>query len=315
MRKQVIGAIVVAMLVVSIAAFAAIRPHDTGIGGMTLESAPVGMSRDVASIGQPEKAAAPASQTSASGTAASNMASVAARAAGRPSFLAPQIARNGKISLFVESADKAATQLTQLARRQGGDVFSLEFQNASDSSAASGEMQIRVPADRFESTMEAIAQAGRVRDRSVTAQDLTGDIADSSARLRNLLRTEDDIRRIMDRSGSVEEVMDVENQLSSVREQIETLESGLKTMHGQVVYSTIDVSLQTEGANAPVEPAALAQLGTAWKNAVHSLTQTTVNLIATIMWIVVFAPYVLAVALVALAVRGWLRRRTALSSS
>ena len=169
------------------------------------------------------------------------------------SLAAPQIARTGRVSLFVANVDTAVSALSRVAQSQGGDVFSLDVSNGDGGAAeANGRMQLRVPADRFDAAMNGIAAAGRVRERFADAQDLTGDITDSSARLRNLRRTEADIRRIMDRSGNVSQVMDAENQLSQVREQIETLESDVKSMRGRVAYATIDVSLQAEASTAPV---------------------------------------------------------------
>jgi hypothetical protein len=100
----------------------------------------------------------------------------------------------------------------------------LQVNNAYAATKAGADMSIRVPAGRFDAALAAVAQIGKVRDRSVSAQDLTGEITDSSARLRNLRRTEADIRKIMDRSGTIAQVLDAENQLSQVREQIETLE-------------------------------------------------------------------------------------------
>jgi hypothetical protein len=221
----------------------------------------------------------------------------------------PQIARTGKVNLFVADVDKSVSTLSRIARQQNGDVFALQVTNADAATRASADMSIRVPADRFDATLAAVTQAGNVRDRSVSAEDLTGDITDSSARLRNLRRTESDIRKIMDRSGTVTQVLDAENQLSQVREQIETLESEIKSMEQRVVYSTIDVGLEAEAANAPVEPTAVSQLGAAWQASVHAFSQTTVALIAIALWLVVFAPYVLIAALVAFAAYAQLRKR------
>lgn len=223
---------------------------------------------------------------------------------------APQIARRGKVSLFVGGVDAAVTSLSRLARRESGDVFSLQVDNAGSSSAkATAEMEIRVPANRFDATMGAIGQVGKVRERSVSAEDLTTNITDSAARLRNLRRTEADIRKIMDRSGSVGQVLDAENQLSQVREQIETLQSDLKSMEGRVAYSTITASIEAESSPAPVEPTALSQLVTAWHAAVHALSQTTVGLIAALLWLLVFVPYFLAASLVAWIVYAQSRKR------
>lgn len=254
--------------------------------------------------------AMPAPQPKLEIRAAAQSESVAS--AGSPALSAPQIARTAKVSLYVSNVDKVAASLARTAKQNDGDVFSSDISNADGSNAQpSGEMEIRVPADRFGSTMAAVMQTGTVRERSTGAEDLTGSITDTDARLRNLRRTEADIRSIMDRSGSVSQIMDAENQLSQVREQIETLESELKDMRLRVAYATIDVDMQAEATTAPVTPTASSQLVSSWHNAVASLGAVTVSLIAAILWFVVFIPYLIAIAAI-----GWLvyvqaRRRTA----
>jgi hypothetical protein len=171
-------------------------------------------------------------------------------------------------------------------------------------------MEIRVPASRFDAAMAGIARTGKLREQSTSAQDMTGDITDSAARLRNLRQTEADIRAIMNRSGSVSQVMDAETQLSSVREQIETLEAQLKSMLNQVAYATIDIDMQAEASTAPVQPTAQAQLASTWNAAIASLGQTTIGLVGALLWTLVFVPYLLAAATIA----WFIYRRLALYS-
>jgi|SRR5579883_1236737 len=224
---------------------------------------------------------------------------------------APQIERTGKVSLYVGDVDAAVRRLSQLARRQSGDVFALTVSNEDRRSAASAQMDLRVPSAAFDATMDGVAAVGKVRERNVSAQDVTGDITDSAARLRNLQQTERDIRAIMDRSGNVSQVMDAENQLSQVREQIEELESSLASMRGQVAYSTISVDVQAEAAAQPVEPNALAQIANAWRAALHALSQTAIAVAALMVWLLVFLPLAAVAALLVLIVSAQLRSRAA----
>jgi hypothetical protein len=104
-------------------------------------------------------------------------------------------------------------------------------------------------------------------------------------------------------------VLNAENQLSHVREQIEQLETELKSMHGRVAYATITLDLQAEVSHAPVQPTAVAQLSSVWHAAIGALSQTTIGLVAALMWLVVFAPYAAAIA--GLATLLYMRRRYA----
>lgn len=210
-----------------------------------------------------------------------------------------QIARSGKVSLYVGNLDSAIRAITGLAQRDGGDVVSM-YSGSTDAGVPTAQMQIRVPADRFDDAMNGAGGIGKIRERSIAAEDLTNDITDSDARLRNLRRTEEDIRAIMDRSGSVAQVLSAEEQVSSVREQIETLESELKQMRGRVAYATIDVSMSLEAAPAPAEPGAASQIQSAWTSALRALAGTGVAAAEITVWLVVFLPvFALGIAIVA----------------
>jgi hypothetical protein len=223
---------------------------------------------------------------SASMPAASNASPVA-------SLAEPQIARVANLSMYVGDVDASAAKVSGVARSDGGEVFSLDL------AAGSGSVVIRVPSQRFDAAMNALVHVGTVRERSASAEDLSGDITDSSAKLRNLRRTESDILRIMDRSGSVDQILNVENQLSDVRQQIETLEADLKTMQRRVTYSTITVQLDAEPVAPAVRPQALVQLANAWRDDVASLGQLAIAVVAMLMWLVVFAPCLAVPAVIA----------------
>ncbi len=205
-----------------------------------------------------------------------------------------QIARTGEISLLVSSVEKAVSAVSTLTREENGDVLALDDKGRTEHGGqSSADMQLRVPEDRFEQTLQALGRIGSARARSINAEDLTTQIVDSGARLRNLRRTEIDIQKIMDRSGSIGQILEAENQLSSVREQIETLDADLKSMRNRVWYSTISVTLAAEASTAPLEPTAAAQLVSSWRAALHAVSQFTIGLAATIVWIAAFVPYLL----------------------
>lgn len=202
------------------------------------------------------------------------------------SLVAPHIAKTANLTLYVSDVDAAAAKIGALAHREGGDVFAL------DVSSQTGNIEVRVPVENFDATMSAVARVGNVRERVSSAEDLSANITDSSAKLRNLRRTEGDILHIMDRSGTVEQVLNVENQLSDVRGQIEQLEADIKSMRQRVAYSTITAELDAEPATVQVQPSAGAQLVNQWNDAVAHLGRLSLSIVAIVMWLVVFAPYI-----------------------
>ncbi|MDQ6932862.1 MAG: DUF4349 domain-containing protein [Candidatus Eremiobacteraeota bacterium] len=293
---------VCAVLVMSIAFFkqsAATHPPPVS----DLESERVAVAKSVkmasgASVGTPEMKVPPRSQAAVSATPKAAIASTT------------QIARVGEISLLVPNLDKAVQAAAVVIQRQSGDLISLDDQNPEESRFhRTAQMEIRVSESRFDATMTALSQVGKARARSISAEDLSSQIVDSAARLRNLRRTESDISKIMDRAGSIGQVLDAENQLSYVRERIETLEAELKTMRTRVRYSTIKVTMEAEAASPVVATSGATQLADAWHSALHAVWQLTLGLAATLMWIAVFVPYVIAATLFLSLLNLQLRKR------
>ena len=218
-----------------------------------------------------------------------------------------QLIRTATISIQVKDVSKALQTATQIAVDQVGDVVNLNDDTPeSPSDAHSATMEIRVPVDNFDRTLGALGKLGKVKARSVSAQDASDQIVDMSARLRNLRRTERDMLNIMDRSGSIDQVLEVTQQLSSVREQIEQLDAQLQSTKYQVAYSTIDITLSSPAVI--VGPTSQKLLGDAWLAAVASLRSFTISLLSLGLWLVAFSPYLAVVALVAVLALRRLRR-------
>ena len=281
-----------AAAIIVVGAFATLAPH------LSTRSGPIEAPQYERMMVAQRSLAAPPAPTPAATPAPMGGASAAV-----------EIARTGTIALLAVNVDTAVSRISELAREAGGNVFGLDAQSAGDGSGSqSATLTIRIEATRFDAMMAQLATLGTVRSRSVRAEDLASSITDSSARLRNLKRTESDMLKIMDRSGRVGEILDVENQLSNVREQIETLQADVASMRGRVAYSTIDIQLNAEAKSAPVEPNALTQLKNTFSAASHSLADTTIALIAAFIWAVVFAPFAIAFGVVLWVARRLLHR-------
>jgi hypothetical protein len=70
-------------------------------------------------------------------------------------------------------------------------------------------------------------------------------------------------------------------------------------MHGQVAYSTIDIDMLAEGANAAVDPSPASQIADATQAAVHAVVQFSIGVVGMLVWLAVFAPYLAVAALLA----------------
>jgi anti-sigma factor RsiW len=221
----------------------------------------------------------------------------------------PQLIRTGSMSLLVPDVEHAVGQLAMLAQMQFGDVVSLDDQTPSQPGIRhTAQVQLSVPADRFDDTMAALAKIGAVQSRSINAENVSDQIVDAQARLRNLRHTEADMLRILDRSGKIPDVLDVTQQIAQVREQIEQLDAQLQSMQHRVAYSTISVAIEDEKPVASAEPSLGAQLSDSWAAATRSVRNVSLKLASVVLLLVAFAPYWVVISIVALLVANRLRK-------
>jgi Flp pilus assembly protein TadB len=107
-------------------------------------------------------------------------------------------------------------------------------------------MQIRVPADKFQESLDEIRKtADRVLVETVSGKDVTEEFVDIEARLKTKKALEERFLEIMKTAKTVQDALNVERQLASVRTEIERIEGRKRFLESQTSLSTINIELQT----------------------------------------------------------------------
>ena len=218
----------------------------------------------------------------------------------------PQLVKSGTLMLTVDSVGQTIEKVVAIARQQQGDLLKLqdELPN-SPGSRHLAQMQVRVPQQNLDALLKALTQIGTVQQQTISADDVSSQLVDNQARLRNLRKTEATLLEIMNRSGSVADVLKVAQELSKVRNSIEQIDAQLKDLQNQVAYSVVTIHLQQESATIPAQPQLQAQVQETWEQATHSVGSFTVSLMKLGLWLLAYSPYWLAIGLGAIALRRW----------
>jgi hypothetical protein len=164
-----------------------------------------------------------------------------------------------------------------------------------------------VPAERFDEALDRLKElAVRVSGEQVASKDVTEEFVDTDARLRNLRATEARYLDLLQQARTVEDVLRVEQQLSNIRGQIEQLQGRLQFLERSAQTSTITVELRPYalGQSQPGDWNPLPVV----RNALAALLNTAQFLLAALIWVVIFTPIWLPVALL---IRRWRRGRAA----
>jgi hypothetical protein len=205
----------------------------------------------------------------------------------------PQLIRTADLSLRLESIDKTIIQLRRILQSKQGDIYN--FQD--DRPQGNGEhrratLMLKVPSTALDETLAEIIKLGRVESQAIKSEDVTQQLVDTDARLKNLRQQEDLTRKIMERSGSVKDILAVSQQLSQIREQIEQLDASVKNLQQQVGYSTINLTVEEVQSGNLAGDGFGVQVGETWKNSTHSAGSLATNLALTLLWLLPFTPFI-----------------------
>ncbi|MEN9216757.1 MAG: DUF4349 domain-containing protein, partial [Gloeomargarita sp. HHBFW_bins_162] len=136
----------------------------------------------------------------------------------------PQLAKTASISLNVTDAERSSQEAVTWVRQAGGELLNLA-DNGVVGEMRRLQMEFQVPASQLEDIVAKFTTLGTLASRQITAEDVSNQLVDLGARLRNLRKSEELLLKIMERSGSVGDVLKVTQELSQVREQIEQLDA------------------------------------------------------------------------------------------
>jgi hypothetical protein len=231
------------------------------------------------------------------------------------------IIRTANVSMIVANTSQAVEKVSAVAENAGGYVSDSRVWHQGD--LLRGTLSIRVPAANLAATLAAIRRlAIRVESESLSSQEVTQEYVDLDSQLRNLRATETELLQLMrvmrERSRRASEVLEMHQQIMSIRGQIEQIEGRLRYLQQMTAMATMHVDLIPDAIAKPViEPGwqPLVVVKDAGRALVRAL-QSTVNVA---IWIVLYVlPIVLLIGVVLLALhRGitlvWRTRRSPIS--
>ena len=147
------------------------------------------------------------------------------------------VIKTGTISIQVADVAPAITAATNKVDALGG------YASGSKRSGTDGELRVtitfRIPSAAWDQALVAVRQTGDVLDEETTTEDVTSQVVDLGARIRNLQVTEQALQSIMDKAGSIKDVLTVQDQLTQTRGEIEQLSAQKAHLEEQASFSTL----------------------------------------------------------------------------
>jgi hypothetical protein len=206
----------------------------------------------------------------------------------------PQLIRTASLRLTVRSIDQTLNELRTVIQQQQGDIYNFDDIRATGNDRRAASLEIKVPQENLDKTLERVGQLGNLVSTQVKSEDVTTQIVDTEARLKNLRQQEAMTQKIMERSGSVKDILAVSKELATVREQIERIDAQVKQLKGRVAFSTITLSLEEAVSSGPNREESLGwQVQDTWTRSTRSASGLMRGIFLFGIGLVPFIPFLL----------------------
>lgn len=152
-----------------------------------------------------------------------------------------KLIKNGDLSFETQNVKQTKTAIEAICREFNAYISNENQNNFGERIQYS--QTIRVHADMFDSLIQRIeADALKIESKNIHTQDVTEEFIDVEARLKTKKELEVRYREILKQAKTVQDIVSIEAQLSTVRSEIESVEGRLNYLKNQVGFSTLNVS-------------------------------------------------------------------------
>lgn len=267
MKKQSILAILIAALLVltvftGCAANSKMAPADPA----SMDSSYYDSTQEAAATETPMEAPAEPEEEFAYDTVATTEAGSGAAETPEPDAsvadYTAKIIYTASVSIETTEFDKAVAALESQVQKIGGFVESSNVTgdtqyNADGTTSIVNRWAyytVRIPCEQFEAFLHETEGFGNVISTSRDAQNVTSAYTDYEARLSSLNTQEERLLDMLSKSEDVETLIALEQRLSDVRYEIESIERSLRNYDMQIRYSTVELDLREVEVYTPTVP-------------------------------------------------------------
>jgi len=191
------------------------------------------------------------------------------------------IVRKATIELVTEDVRAAFRKAEMIVSEAGGEyVEDSSLTGTAENMRA--DLTLRVAADRLSEVMNELRDLGEVRSEKLTGEDVTTQVVDLEARLRNEQRVEVELLELLEKrqDAPLREILELRGTLSNVRGSIERLTAQRQRLSRLVSLATVLVIIRAEHAPAPPDEPTEFSIGTYFSEGVHKAWQKGLMLLA-----------------------------------
>ena len=166
-----------------------------------------------------------------------------------PAPVERKLIRNVSMNLETREFDALTKSISDAVTFFGGymeqsDVSGNSLYWSDERSSRCSNLTARIPENKLDAFLTEVSGQGNVTYKNESVQDVTLQYTDITSRKKTLQMEQDRLWELLGKAESIDAVIALEARLSEVRYQLESIESQLRTLDNQIVYSTVYLSIQ-----------------------------------------------------------------------
>ncbi|MCF6295398.1 MAG: DUF4349 domain-containing protein [Flavobacteriaceae bacterium] len=200
-----------------------------------------------------------------------------------------------------QDLDKTYAKIISVIKQNGGFI---QDDNSNKSyNRISRYLTIRLPSNAFQKTIDSIGNYVEFFDtKRITSKDVTEEFIDIEARLKAKKTLEKRYLELLSKAKNVKEILDIERELSKIREEIEAKQGRLKYLNNKVSLSTINIEFYKLTAESGVTVSYGAKMWNAVKSGFNGISLFFLGILH--IW-----PFIIIIILVFFFIKRWIRKK------
>ncbi len=200
----------------------------------------------------------------------------------------PKIIKNANLAFETNDLDATANTIQTAVKKYKAQVQSDSEHKTNYN--MSRTIIVRIPSKHFEDFITDIGTGVAYFDRKeISAQDVTAEYIDLEARIKAKKTLENRYLELLKKANKVSEMLEIEKELSSIREEIEAQQGRLNYMKNRVAMSTVNIEFyKLTEAQAGATVSYGSKMGNAIKSGFNSLSSFFIGLLYLWPFILIF---------------------------
>lgn len=219
-----------------------------------------------------------------------------------------KLIRTVSIDAETQEFDQLRASIEAKIKELGGYVESSNINNGSAYGRNNDQLRhavitARIPAARADEFLDLVGSSANVVTKNESSRDVTLQYVDMESREKALDAEEVRLLEMLESADTVEDMIYIEDRLSSIRYEKESIESQIRTYDNQVDYTTVTLTLSevkvfTEVPEEPIkEPTAWERISEGFMKSLKNVGSGLANFF---IGLIVISPYLMLWALIVL---------------